>query len=465
MEKAKTRTSPFRYGIGMFGTSLPINMFRAFAAAFYVIERNLSMEKLSLIIFIYTFLDAIDNPVYGLLSDNTRSRFGRRKPWLIISTPLFVIFFILFYSPPMLGETGIFVWALVFYSITGTLDSMINANYGALFPELFPEDKLRAKTNAIRQIFQLVAMVIGIALTPMITAKIGYTYTAIIYGVLALAVVLFMALGIREPKAIERKEKVDIKAALISMAKSRNFWIVGVSNAFYSAAMALVLAGVPFFITYALNLSGDKGTYVLGTVILVAIFGVIFWSALVKKFGTMPVWRTTFIVLALAFVPLYFASSLTTAIICSVLVGIGFSGVISTMDIVGAKVLDEDYNKYGIRREGIYSSAMGFMNRLSGLFVSLGTYLASRIYGFIDGDQPGDRPGQAAKFIITIFPFIMMILGIVSSRFVKFKTEGRTGPQTPSDNGLAEENKDIQDSVFEDGITASESIKTTESEA
>lgn len=425
----KKRTSPFRYGIGMFGTSLPINMFRTFAAAFYVMKLNLEMEKLSLILLIYTFLDAIDNPVYGLLSDNTRTRFGRRKPWLIISTPLFVVFFIFFFSPPALNETGLFVWALIFYSITGTLDSMINANYGALFPELFPEDKIRAKTNAIRQIFQLVAMVIGIALTPMITARLGYTLTAVVYGVVALAVILFMTFGVKEPEAIKEKEKVDIGAALISMAKSRNFWVVGVSNAFYSAAMALVLAGVPFFITYALKLSDDKGTYVLGTVILVAIFGVLFWSALVKKFGTMPIWRTTFIVLALAFIPLYFASSLVTAIICSALVGIGFSGVISTMDIVGAKVLDEDYNKYGVRREGIYSSAMGFMNRLSGLFVALGTFLASKIFGFVDGDQPGDRPDQAAKFLITIFPFIMMILGIVASRFVKFKTEGRLGPQ------------------------------------
>jgi GPH family glycoside/pentoside/hexuronide:cation symporter len=54
---------------------------------------------------------------------------------------------------------------MIFYILTGTIDSVINANYAALFPELFPTDEIRAKTNAMRQAFQLVAMIISIALT------------------------------------------------------------------------------------------------------------------------------------------------------------------------------------------------------------------------------------------------------------------------------------------------------------
>ena len=85
------------------------------------------------------------------------------------------------------------------------------------------------------------------------------------------------------------------------------------------------------------------------------------------------------------------------------------------MDIIGAKVMDEDYHKYGIRRQGIYSSAMGFMNRLSGLFTSLGFLLASRIYGFISGEEPGMRADEAARFLLTIFPFMLMILGVIAT--------------------------------------------------
>ena len=67
---AKT-VKPARYGFAMFGTSIPINMFKSFAAIYYVDMLGLDMKKYSLVLFIYTFVDAIDNPVYGFLSDRT----------------------------------------------------------------------------------------------------------------------------------------------------------------------------------------------------------------------------------------------------------------------------------------------------------------------------------------------------------------------------------------------------------
>ncbi len=64
-DSAQKATSSFRYAIGMFGTSIPINMFKTYAAVFYVVSLGLSTTNYALILFIYTFIDAIDNPVYG----------------------------------------------------------------------------------------------------------------------------------------------------------------------------------------------------------------------------------------------------------------------------------------------------------------------------------------------------------------------------------------------------------------
>jgi GPH family glycoside/pentoside/hexuronide:cation symporter len=177
------KTSPLRYAFGMFGTSIPINMFKAYAIAFYVDKlSSITLEQFSLITLIYTFIDAIDNPVYGILSDRTRSKFGRRRTWLCIGTPLLVLAFIAFYNPPAFLGGSAFLYILLTYIMTGTLDSLINANYGALFPELFPDEKVRAKTNAIRQVFQLIAMVISLALTGMVVEWLGYGLTSIVYA-------------------------------------------------------------------------------------------------------------------------------------------------------------------------------------------------------------------------------------------------------------------------------------------
>ena len=125
-------------------------------------------------------------------------------------------------------------------------------------------------------------------------------------------------------------------------------------------------------------------------------------------------------VLALAFIPLYFANSLVTAIIGSVLVGFGFSGVITTMDLIGAKVMDEDTQKHKQRREGIISNALGFMNRLNGLFTSAAFSLVFIFYGFESGDNPGVQPDNAARFLLTMFPFVMMVISFGFSFFINF---------------------------------------------
>src|SRR5512137_2644323 len=144
------RLKSFNYAIGMFGTSIPINMLKTYAAIYYVDKLGMTTVQMSLMLFIYTFIDAIDNPVYGFLSDRTRTRWGRRRPWLTIGTPLLILGFIAFYNmPAFLAGDSVFAYCMLFYIFTGTLDSVINANYGALFPELFRGDAERAKTNAL----------------------------------------------------------------------------------------------------------------------------------------------------------------------------------------------------------------------------------------------------------------------------------------------------------------------------
>ncbi len=417
----KERSLTFNYAIGMFGTSIPINMLKTYAAVFYVDRLGLTTVQFSKILFIYTFIDALDNPIYGFLSDRTKTKWGRRRPWLVISTPLLALCLIAFYNPPMqLAGSALFTYCAVFYILTGTIDSVINANYGALFPELFPTDESRAKTNAMRQAFQLIAMIISIALTPMVTSAIGYSKTSIAYGLIGAAVIMYMSLTCRDAGIKSDEEKPKLWDSLKSIFTNRKFWIAGFTNAFYSAAVSLVLASVPFFAKYTLGISDSQQTLLFGTVLLVAIGCVAIWANMVKKYSLVKVWRAALLVLACAFVPMYFANSLIMAIVCGALVGVGISGVIVTMDLIGAKIIDEDRMKYNVRREGIISNALGFMNRLNGLFTSFAFYLVFVLFGFESGANPGPQPDEAARFLLAVFPLVMMIISFVFSFFIDF---------------------------------------------
>src|SRR5512136_258881 len=434
MRSMSPKLKSFNYAIGMFGTSIPINMLKTYAAAFYVIQLGVTTAQMATLLLIYTFIDALDNPVYGFLSDRTRSRWGRRRPWMVMGTPLLILFFIAFYDmPAFLAGNSIFSYAMLFYILTGTLDSVINANYAALFPELFRDDASRAKTNAMRQAFQLAAMIISIALTPMVTEALGYGLTSILYGILGGAVILYMTFTSREKDPDPEEAKPGLWKALKDLLTNKKFWIAGLANAFYSAAMSLVLASVAFYVQYALGLSSGNSTFLLAAVLVVAIAGVALWAWLVRKFTLMPVWRAALAVLAIAFIPLYFANSLVTGIIFSAFVGLGFAGVITTMDLIGAKIMDEDTEKHGLRREGIISNALGFMNRLNGLFTAAAYLLVSKIYLFESGDNPGPHPDAAARFLMTIVPPVLMVISFAFSWFIDFKkpVEPQTEVTTP----------------------------------
>ena len=429
---SQPRAKPFNYAIGMFGTSIPINMLKTFAFTFYVLGLGVTTKQWAAMLFIYTFIDALDNPLYGFLSDRTRSRWGRRRPWLVIGTPILILCFIAFYNlPAFLSGDSIFAYGMFFYIMTGTLDSVINANYAALFPELFRDDSSRAKTNAMRQAFQLVAMIISIALTPMVTEALGYGLTATLYGILGGVVILYMSLTCRERDPEPEETVPGLWKAIKDLVTNKKFWVAGFANAFYSAAMSLVLASVPFYVQYALGLSSGQSTFLLAAVLVIAIAGVALWAWLVRKFSLMPVWRASLAVLAVTFIPLYFASGLVTAIIFSAFIGLGFAGVITTMDLIGAKIMDEDTERHGLRREGIIANALGFMNRMNGLFTSAAYLLVARLYGFESGEVPGPSPDQAARFLMTIVPPILMVISFGFSWFINFNK-----PATPDEPPL-----------------------------
>ncbi len=333
-----------------------------------------------------------------------------------------ILCFVAFYNlPAFLAGNAVFAYCMLFYVLTGTLDSIINANYAALFPELFPNDTLRAKTNAMRQAFQLVAMIISIALTPMVTDMLGYGLTAILYGLLGGGAILYMTFTCRERDPEPEEAKPGLWKAIQDLVTNWKFWIAGFANAFYSAAMSLVLATVPFFVKYALGLSGGQSTFLLAAVLLIAIGCVAVWAWLVNKFTLMPIWRAALITLAVAFVPLYFANSLVTAIIFSAFIGFGFAGVITTMDLVGARIMDEDTQKHHLRREGIIANALGFMNRLNSLFTGAAYLLVSKLYGFQSGQNPGTQPDAAARFLMTVVPPVLMVISFAFSWFIHFK--------------------------------------------
>lgn len=421
------RTPPWRYAIGMFGTSIPINMIKGSMVLFYVDILGLDVRAYGVVMVIYAVIDALDNPILGYLSDRTRTRIGRRRPWLLVGAPMLAACMIAFFSAPQsLDGIALVLWFAVFAILCEAFDSMLNANYGALLPELFPREDKRAVANGLRQGFQLVALVISLAVTPLLTTQVfgteetttGFAITAVIYGAIAVIVICFMAVGVRENPHYSTTHRPRLLPSVLSIVRNPLFWKVGLVGACYGIAMAMVLAGLQLYVRYTLGIPVANALYLQGAVILVAAGGLAFWTRVVARRGALWTWRLAFAVLAASFVALFFAGDLISAICAGVVLGVGWSGMMATNDLIVARVLDFDAASHGEHREGLFLSAFGVFGRLNGIFTGLALTSLGIFFGYNSGDDPGPDPGGAFRIYVCVYPFILTLIGAVASRLI-----------------------------------------------
>ncbi|WP_324652183.1 MFS transporter [Georgenia sp. H159] len=421
-------TAPWRYAIGMFGTSIPINMIKGSMILFYVDILGLDVRAYGIVMAVYAVIDAVDNPLLGHLSDRTRTRYGRRRPWLLVGGPLLAVGLVgFFWVPDTLDGVTLVVWFAVFAILCEACDSLLNANYGALLPELFPGERRRAAANSLRQGFQLVALVVSLALTPLLTTQVfgteesteGFRTTAVIYAVVATVAIVVMALGARENPDHASSTRSRFLPTLATILRNRLFWQIGLASACYLSAMALVLTGVQLYVRYSLGLPVAYALYLQAAVIVVSAGGLAVWTRVVARRGAAWTWRLAFLVLALSFVPLFLATTLWTALPAGLLLGVGWSGMLATNDLVIARVLDHDAATHGEHREGLFLSAFGVLGRLNGALNGLALASLGLFFGYYSGDDPGDDPALAFRVYVCAYPFVVALAGAVLARFIR----------------------------------------------
>jgi len=427
-------TPIWRYASAFLGMSIPINMIRGSMLLYYVDLHGLDARAYGVVMTVYAILDAIDNPVLGWFSDRTRTRFGRRRPWLLVGATVLAACFVGFFSAPDdLSGLGLVAWFTFFALTCEAADSMLGANYGALLPEVYPAERRRASANAARQGAQLIGMVVSLALTPMLATQvlgsqettIGFTRTALIYAVIAWVVIAFMVVSVRENPHHAESTKPAFFGSIWDIVRTRLFWQIGIASACYLIPLAMLLAGVQLYVKYALGLPVGDALWIQLVVIVLAGVGLATWAQVIRRVGAPKVWRAAFIVLAVGFVPLYFANSLVTTMAAGAVIAVGWSGLMSTNDLIQARMLDEDARRTGLHREGIYLAAFGFFGRLSGMVNGLAVSSLGYLFGYYSGDDPGPDPGAAFRFYMSICPLAVALIGVVLSRIIKVPDANR----------------------------------------
>ncbi len=409
------------YSIANLGHVIPAQMV-GFVLFFFTDIKRLPVAIASGVMFAYSIWDAVNNPIMGYLSDRTKSRWGRRIPYLKFGAVPFALSLILIWLAPFDGveqTTALALFMIFVPFIWEGLGTMTTTAYYALLPEMFNTYESRTKVAVSMNIIQVIGLFIGMAGTPILTEKIGWVWTAAIF-----AVITIVAYYVGLPGMFERQSSVDAEHvpfwdALKATFINRSFVSVVVSQTFRFVGTGTLTTGVLFYVKYSLDAGEGFASVILGVAFIVSAVTLELWRRLVaNRFEGRTTLMIANAVMAISVIPLGIAPNTTTAAIASAGLGLGLAGLILMGDVIVADVIDEDEVNTGQRREGMYFGMSKFIMKLSGSIVALWFGWIAPAYGYDSAlaIQPA-TVGTGFRVFMTVPVIVSSILAIIALFF------------------------------------------------
>ena len=331
-------------------------------------------------------IEAFDDPFIGWWSDRTQSRWGRRIPFVLLSTPFYAIFFALLWVTP--GGEGSPVNALYVFVVLELFFLAVTLSggpYEALLPEIARTHRDRMSVVAWQFYFGILGAVLGLVITGFL--KDAFDFRVMGFTVAAFGLV-FRYVGLGGIWRIAPRDtpaaQISLKAAFTSTLSNKQFLYFLPSFVLFQAAVGMVIAWLPFFVASVLDQAGGgKFTSLLTGLALVAmavsVFGL--WKLSNAK-GKRWVYSACLLGTAVYLPLLYFAGfipgvpKILQGVVMAFLAGAPMAGVNLLPKAITADITDYDELRTGMRREGMFYATQN-------LFEKIGSSLAPLLLGLI----------------------------------------------------------------------------------
>ena len=347
------------WGIASLGTSLIAGVFGALLPIFYQDYLGLTARWIALASAIYAAWNALNDPVFGYITDNTRSRHGRRIPYMRYTAPFLAATFILVWlAPQKAGDFTLFLWMLGSMVLYDGCYTIIGLVYSALLPEVSESDTERNHLQISFSLFGLLGTLLGFIIPDMFRPKTGAApsffplqIAMVVVGVTGALLIIATTFKVKERLEFTRLDKpLKLRDQIRYTFTSKSFLIL-VSQNFMSILVSSLVTGSLFYLAdYVLKMN----TIVLLAFIFIPLIGgVPLTNVIRQKVGLLQAQQ---LLLAVAGVGLIAIVIVPTALIplCLALAGFGLSGPQTLSNILFAQVADEDELRSGVRREGAF---------------------------------------------------------------------------------------------------------------
>ncbi len=422
-----TFSTKFVYGVASLGTSTISSIFAALLPIFYQDYLGLTSKWIGIASVIYAVWNALNDPIFGFITDNTRSKLGRRIPYMRFTAPFLALTFILvWFAPQGAGDIAKFWWMLVTMLLYDTAYTIIGLVYGALMPELTESDVERNQLSISSSIFGLIGYIFGFLLPDLFRPRPGNMTSSLLnlqlsmvaVGIIGAFLIILTTLKVKERREfaiVDRKLK--FWESLGYTLTNKAFWNF-VSMNFLATFMNSIATGAIFYLA-------DYVTQTSTIVLMIYLFtplalGIPLANIAVKKMGLVTSQIIYMVITGIGLASLGFIPTHLIPV-SLIIAGLGLSGQQTiTYNILGL-VIDDDELRTGTRREGSYFGANALLTKPA---QSLALFLTAFILeqsGFITRAMNGgeifiSQPETALfgiRSIVGLIPGVAMVIGAV----------------------------------------------------
>jgi glycoside/pentoside/hexuronide:cation symporter, GPH family len=418
-QKVRWTTKLF-YGVGDIGNAVVNSAIQFFLMIFYTDGALIAPALASSALLIGKVWDGINDPLFGWVSDRTRSRFGKRRVYMIFGAlPLAIAIILLWRIPAGLSSAGTFVWIAGTFVLFDTVWTLTNVPYYALTAELTDDYDERSSLTAWRMALAVPAYIVGAALTPFIVGlfvskRTGYGVVGIVYGVLACAVLWIAAAGLRERVQIAQSTaRAAPWRTLVDVFENRPFVRLLVAYLLANTAFALIKTLMAYFLTYQLGME-NQVFLVMGLLLVFVALFLFPWKMLAERWNKGPAYALGLAIGALAVAATFLLPAGPTPWVYAVAVvaGIGFSAQWVFPWAMVPDVVELDRLKTGEHRSGIYYGVWGLTTKLSDALGIAASGWVLQLYGYVPNVGQSPHTLLGIRLFFGLVPLLFFALAL-----------------------------------------------------
>ncbi len=429
----------FAFGLGTIGRDMVyslISMFLLFYLTDVIQVDTGVLWWLTFIILICRVFDALNDPIMGLIVDNTRSRWGRFKPWMAFGAAASGIITILIFTDFGLHSTAFIVLFGLLYLLWGMAFTTNDIAYWSMLPTLSFDQKERERIGSIARICANVGLFFVVAGITGMTEAFGSALGSLQkgYQMFAVLVVAIMWLGqlitlffVRENPAMAQKRATTKPRELFTVLfKNDQLMVTAVSMALFMVGYVTTTSFGQYFFKYAY---GDIGMYSIFAVILgISQIAALVVFPLLSKFAKRKTLYTLAMALVAAGYVIFFFAPTDTMLfigIAGVLLFVGQAFIQLLMLMFLADSVDYGHLKLGKRNDSITFSVQPFINKIGG---ALGSAVVSAVI-ILSGIKDAASKAEVTqggllmmKLAMMVFPLLLIAASYLLYRF-KYKID------------------------------------------